>query len=143
MSQTEFATISDLSLHRVSNHIAKGEFGKAANLFVLAMTEFEEDADLIGFLSSQAERLDKENAIKLLLEIAEEMSWRCPQEYMTDDKRRKMIAFRDQSEHLYERFGYTIGGPGKDCHLNDTDKPGHIPVFLYAPKKKTGRQHPY
>ncbi len=97
----------------------------------MVITEFDEDADLVGFLSHHLNQLDRQAADSLIDEIAQEMIWLCPQSHISAKQRRKMVAFRDLSASLFEAYGYSLETREKKCPekgVGDSDQVANIIV---------------
>ena len=106
MTEIEFKNISELRLHRASVYISEGDFNKASESFLMVMLEFDEKADLYGFLVDHLNRLDKKNAKRLLAIILKDMSRRHYLNKLSNPlKKDKLDAFYNQSRKIFEEYG--------------------------------------
>jgi len=130
-----YRNVSDLFLASAAKEIEKRDFNEAAHFFVMVITEFDEDADLVGFLSHHLNKLDRESADVLIDEIAQEMIWLCPQAHVSAEQRSKMVAFRDLSASLFESYGYSLETRERKCPEKGMDDSDQVANIIVAKKK--------
>lgn len=141
MLETNYRNLTDFYLDLASEDIANEQFKDAANSIVIAMTEFDEQANIVKYLTYIFRRMTPQNIECLITEISKEMMWLCPKPYMTQDKRDKMLAFKRNVSDLFEAHGFEARVE-EDCPQVEIGKPSSMPDFMFALKKRKGVDHP-
>ena len=142
MLETEYRNLTDLFLDQASDDIRNKQFKEAANLIVMAITEFDEQADIAKYLAYIFKQISSEDVEGLVIELSKEMMWLCPKPYVSPDKRTKMLAFKRQAAPLLESYGFEVWPEGGCPQIEEGDL-AQVPAYLFSMKKKRGSNHPY
>ncbi|KMY66156.1 hypothetical protein AAU61_16775 [Desulfocarbo indianensis] len=146
MLETEYRNLTDLFLDQASEDIRNKQFKDAANLIVMAITEFDEQADIAKYLAYIFKQITSEDVEGLVTELSKEMMWLCPKPYVSQDTRAKMLAFKRQAAPLLESYGFEVWPEGECPQIVD-GLPAQVHAYLFALKKKKEEersdQHPY
>ena len=139
MPETEYRNLSDLFLDQASEDIENKNFKEAANLIVMALTEFDERADIVKYLTNIFEQMPAKDIECLIIEFLIEIKWLSLKPYISRKKRNRMLAF------LEDVTGRFLGPPNckfvfqEICSQIEDSKPAPKPNFYVRLEERGGR----
>ena len=141
MLKSEYCNLTDLFLDQASEYVRDKQFKDAANLIVMAITEFDDQTDIPEYLSVFFETIPQPDVEGLIVELSKEMMWLCPRPYISHQQRSRMLAFKDRAAALFEKYHFRTASDAECQHSPDGEHP-HVPAYMFALEKKENTNHP-